>query len=122
MSSLLEAYREPALAGQAAHLRQRLEALAALRHPNLVPVLEVGEQGSGPFAALEWQSKVHRVPNPADPNHLASVELHRSPAAEGDASKVRTAGWARRNQVRAPSGLIGPPSADPAGRRSIASR
>ena len=29
------------------------------------------------FAALGWQSKIHRFPNPADPNHLASVELMR---------------------------------------------
>lgn len=27
------------------------------------------------LAALGWQCKVHRIPNPADPYHLASVEL-----------------------------------------------
>ena len=32
------------------------------------------------FAALGWQSKVHRFPNPSDPHHLAAVELHRYPA------------------------------------------
>ena len=26
------------------------------------------------FAALGWQSKVRRLPNPADPNHLAVIE------------------------------------------------
>ena len=36
------------------------------------------------FAALGWQSKVRRFPNPADPNHLAVIELHRSPASEVD--------------------------------------
>ena len=36
------------------------------------------------FAALGWQSKVRRFPNPADPNHLAVIELHRFPASEVD--------------------------------------
>jgi nitroreductase len=36
------------------------------------------------FAALGWQSKVHRFPNPNDPNHLAVTELHRFPASEVD--------------------------------------
>jgi nitroreductase len=34
------------------------------------------------FAALGWQSKIHRFPNPAEPDHLAAIELHRRPAAE----------------------------------------
>ena len=38
------------------------------------------------FAALGWQSKVQRFPNPADPNHLAAMELHRYPATEVDVS------------------------------------
>lgn len=29
------------------------------------------------LAALGWQSKVHYLPNPADPNHLASIQPHR---------------------------------------------
>ncbi|WP_020658939.1 Acg family FMN-binding oxidoreductase [Amycolatopsis benzoatilytica] len=29
------------------------------------------------FAALGWRAEVHRLPNPAEPDHLASVELHR---------------------------------------------
>jgi nitroreductase len=29
------------------------------------------------FAALGWQSTVHRFPNPAEANHLASIELQR---------------------------------------------
>lgn len=36
------------------------------------------------FAALGWQSKVHRFPNPSDRLHLASIELHRYPASEVD--------------------------------------
>lgn len=32
------------------------------------------------FAALGWQSRVHRFPNPSDPHHLAAIELHRYPA------------------------------------------
>lgn len=38
------------------------------------------------FAALGWQSKVHRLPNPEEPQHLAVVELHRYPATEMDIS------------------------------------
>ena len=38
------------------------------------------------FSALGWQSKVHRFPNPADPNHLAAMEVHRYPATEVDVS------------------------------------
>lgn len=38
------------------------------------------------FAALGWQSKVNRFPNPDDPNHLAALKLHRYPATEADIS------------------------------------
>jgi nitroreductase len=38
------------------------------------------------FAALGWQSKIRRLPNPADPDHLASIQLHRHPASEADVS------------------------------------
>ncbi len=38
------------------------------------------------FAALGWQSKIRRFPNPADPDHLASIQLHRHPASEADVS------------------------------------
>ncbi|MEU7143906.1 NAD(P)H nitroreductase [Nocardia sp. NPDC046473] len=40
------------------------------------------------FAALGWSAVVHRLPNPADPNHLASVELlrHRPTQAEVELS------------------------------------
>lgn len=36
------------------------------------------------FAALGWQSKVHRFPHTDEPNHLAALELHRYPATEVD--------------------------------------
>lgn len=36
------------------------------------------------FAAEGWQAKVHHFPNPADHDHVASVELKRYPAAEVD--------------------------------------
>lgn len=36
------------------------------------------------FAALGWQAKVHRLPNPAEPDHLASIELHRHAPGEVD--------------------------------------
>lgn len=36
------------------------------------------------FAALGWQAKVHRFPNPAEPDHLASVELSRHTPGEVD--------------------------------------
>jgi nitroreductase len=36
------------------------------------------------LAALGWQSKTHRFPNPADPAHLASIELQRRTPAELD--------------------------------------
>jgi nitroreductase len=36
------------------------------------------------FAALGWQSKVRRFPNPADTGHLASIEVHRSRPVELD--------------------------------------
>ena len=36
------------------------------------------------LAALGWQSKLHRFPNPADPNHVAAIQVHRYPAAELD--------------------------------------
>ncbi|MGO9697510.1 MAG: Acg family FMN-binding oxidoreductase [Mycobacterium sp.] len=32
------------------------------------------------FAAVGWRSKVTRLPNPADPNHLAAIELSPYPA------------------------------------------
>ena len=32
------------------------------------------------FAAVGWRAKVNRFPNPADPSHLAAIELSRSTA------------------------------------------
>jgi nitroreductase len=36
------------------------------------------------LAALGWQSKVHRFPNPAEPSHLASIEVRPFAASEVD--------------------------------------
>ena len=36
------------------------------------------------FAAVGWQAKVARLPNPADPSHLAAIELSRSTADSVD--------------------------------------
>lgn len=36
------------------------------------------------LGALGWQPKVHRFPNPAEPSHLASIELQRRTPAELD--------------------------------------
>ncbi|MCW2515451.1 MAG: hypothetical protein JWR11_4493 [Mycobacterium sp.] len=36
------------------------------------------------LAALGWQSRIHRLPNPADPSHLAAMELQPYAASEVD--------------------------------------
>ncbi|TRW81192.1 NAD(P)H nitroreductase [Mycolicibacterium sp. 018/SC-01/001] len=36
------------------------------------------------FAAVGWQARIHRLPDPADPDHLAAVELHPAPPVETD--------------------------------------
>jgi nitroreductase len=36
------------------------------------------------LAVMGWQAKVHRFPNPAEPEHLAAVKVHRHPATELD--------------------------------------
>ena len=36
------------------------------------------------LAASGWQAKVHRFPDPADPNHLAALEVYRRAAGELD--------------------------------------
>lgn len=38
------------------------------------------------LSALGWRSVIHRLPNPADPQHLASLELHRQTPVEADIS------------------------------------
>ena len=38
------------------------------------------------LAALGWQTKTHRVPNPEEPDHLAAIEVHRSTPTETDIS------------------------------------
>lgn len=36
------------------------------------------------FAALGWRSKVHRLPDPAEPSHLAAIELEPLPPSDVD--------------------------------------
>ncbi|MBS4729326.1 nitroreductase family protein [Mycobacterium sp. SM1] len=36
------------------------------------------------LAALGWQAKIHRLPTPDEPEHLAAVEVYRQPAHELD--------------------------------------
>jgi nitroreductase len=36
------------------------------------------------LAAVGWQARVHRLPNPDEPEHLAAVEVYRHPANEVD--------------------------------------
>src|SRR5690348_2717305 len=36
------------------------------------------------LAALGWQAKIHRFPDPADPTHLADIDVRRYPPAETD--------------------------------------
>ncbi|MEV4238815.1 Acg family FMN-binding oxidoreductase [Nocardia sp. NPDC050408] len=42
------------------------------------------------FAALGWSAVVHRLPNPADPNHLAAIELVRHRPTSLDAALSAT--------------------------------
>lgn len=69
----LYADRERQLAGTDPDGRDlMLSCGAALHH------LRVG------FAALGWRAEVHRLPNPAEPDHLAAVELHRHEPTQDD--------------------------------------
>ncbi len=36
------------------------------------------------LAALGWQSRIHRLPNPDEPEHLAAVQVYRHPADQMD--------------------------------------
>lgn len=55
------------------------------------------------FPALGWRTRVHRLPNPAQPDHLASIEVGRRPAPEVDTVAVELAtAIARRRTDRRP--------------------
>ncbi len=60
------------------------------------------------LAALGWQTKIHRLPNPADPNHLSSMEFHRTPPREGEIA-LAAAIPARRTDRRRFSSWSVPP-------------
>lgn len=36
------------------------------------------------LAALGWQTRVHHMPNPSEPDHLASLQVHRAAPGEND--------------------------------------
>ncbi|WP_436498398.1 Acg family FMN-binding oxidoreductase [Actinokineospora sp. HUAS TT18] len=50
------------------------------------------------FAGLGWATRVHRLPNPADPDHLASIEPYPAPPNDGDIAM--TTAIARRQTDR----------------------
>ncbi len=60
------------------------------------------------LAALGWHTKIHRLPNPADPNHLASIEFHRVPPREAEIA-LAAAIPARRTDRRRFSSWSVPP-------------
>lgn len=50
------------------------------------------------FAALGWATTVHRLPNPADPEHLAAIEFH--PRAPSDDDVATASAIVRRRTDR----------------------
>lgn len=60
------------------------------------------------FAALGWQSKIHRFPNPADPSHLAAVEFHRYPETELDVALAAAIPRRRTDRRRYSPWLVPP--------------
>lgn len=60
------------------------------------------------FAALRWRAVVHRIPNPAEPDHLASLELHRASPSDAEVS-LASAIPSRRTDRRPYTGAeVGP--------------
>ena len=58
------------------------------------------------LAALGWQSRVHRFPNPAEPSHLASIEVQPlSPARWTSLSRPRFRGVAPTGGISAVAGI-----------------
>jgi len=51
------------------------------------------------LAAMGWQATIHRLSNPNEPDHLASITLHRHPATETDIT-LAAAITARRTDRR----------------------
>lgn len=50
------------------------------------------------FAALCWRAVVHRIPNPAEPDHLASLELHRASPSDAEVSLASAIPWRRTDR------------------------
>jgi nitroreductase len=60
------------------------------------------------FAALGWQSRIHRFPNSADPSHVAAVELYRHPESELDVALAAAIPRRRTDRRRYSSWLVPP--------------
>lgn len=60
------------------------------------------------LAALGWQTRIHRAPNPDDPGHLAAIEFHAMPPSEADVA-LAAAIPVRRTDRRAFSPWTVPP-------------
>lgn len=59
------------------------------------------------LAAMGWRAQINRMPNPADPDHLAVLELFRAPTTESDIA-LSTAAQQRRTDRRRYSGRAVP--------------
>ena len=68
------------------------------------------------LAALGWQAKVHHMPNPSDPDHLASIQVHRM--APGEVDTALAAAIPRRRTDRRYYSLVD----GPRGRRCVDGR
>jgi nitroreductase len=60
------------------------------------------------FAALGWASDVHRLPNAAEPNHLAAVELHEHEATQEDIALAAAISRRRTDRRRCSSWQVPP--------------
>ena len=52
------------------------------------------------FASLGWRPMVHRLPNSAEPDHLAALQLHRAATLDEDATRLAKAANVRRTDRR----------------------
>src|SRR5437763_6409752 len=60
------------------------------------------------FAALGWASTVHRLPNPAEPDHLAAVEFSRHDPTADDIALAAAIGHRRTDRRRFSSWPVPP--------------
>ncbi|GDY33807.1 Acg family FMN-binding oxidoreductase [Gandjariella thermophila] len=60
------------------------------------------------FAAVGWATTVHRLPNPAEPDHLAAVEFHRHDPTAEDIAAAAAIGRRRTDRRRFSSWPVPP--------------